>query len=115
MNRIAVALLVGAVALSPGLALAGEGDESLEKIVVETAHTMGEHEALARYYRAKAEDALAEGRRHEAMGRSYTQGKLPQRQLMKRHCRNLSQKQTEIAVEYQELAKLHEEEAKKAN
>jgi len=58
MNRIALALLAGAMSLSPELALADEGDHSLEEIVVEMAHTKGEHAALARHYRAKAEDPI---------------------------------------------------------
>lgn len=114
MKRIAVGLLFGALALSPGLALAEEGTHSLEQVVVEMANTPAEHAALAQYYRAKAEDALAEARRHESMGRSYTGGKITQRQRMKRRCQKLSEKQAQIADEYMALAKLHEEEAKKS-
>ena len=113
MNRIAMAVLVGAMAFSPGLALASEGEHSLEEVVIEMAHTKGEHAALARTYRAKAEDALAERRRHESMGRSYGRGKNTRREGMRGHCQNISQRQAEIAAEYQALAKLHDEEAEK--
>ncbi len=118
MTRIAVGLLFGALALSPGLALAEEGTHSLEQVVVEMANTPDEHAALARHYRAKAEDALAEARRHENMGSTYGRrgGKTTgmQRQRMKQHCQNISEKYTGMAEEYQALAKLHEEEAKAA-
>ncbi len=112
MTRIAMALLVGALAFSPGVALASEGDHSLEQLAVEMANTADQHAALARYYRAKAEDSLAEARAHADMGSSYSRGKLTQRQRMKSHCQKLSEKQAEIAEEYQALAKLHEEASK---
>jgi hypothetical protein len=112
MTRIAVGLLFGALALSPGLALAEEGTHSLEQVVVEMANTPEEHAALARHYHAKAEEARAEMRRHERMGRSYGGGKITQKQRMKRHCQNISEKYSGMAEDYEALAKLHEEEAK---
>lgn len=113
MTRIAMGLLfVGALALSPGVSLAEEGTPSLEQVVVEMANTPEEHAALARYYHAKAEEARAEMRSHEGMGRSYSAGKVTQKQRMKRHCQNISEKYSAMADDYEALAKLHEEEAK---
>ena len=113
MTRIAVALLFGTLVLSPGLALAEEAGHSLEEVVVEMADTPAEHAALARHYRAKADEARAEVRRHEGMGRAYGGGKLTQRQQMKRHCQSISEKFTAAAADYDALAKLHDEAAKK--
>ena len=112
VSRIASGLLLGALALSPGLALAEEG-HSLEQVVVEMAETPAQHTALAQYYAQKAQEARAEARQHESMGRVYTGGKLVQRQRMQRHCQNLSEKYAAAADDYAALAKLHEEAAKK--
>ena len=112
MTRTAMALLLGSLLLSPGLA-AGEEARSLEQIVVEMAKTPADHAALAAHYHAQAKQARAEMRRHESMGRAYTRGKqrsggAPQ------HCKKLSERSGEMASEYDELAKLHEAEAKQA-
>ena len=113
MTRTAVALLFGALVLSPGLALAEDAGHSLEEVVVEMADTPAEHAALARHYRAKADEARAEVRRHEGMGRAYGAGKLTQRQQMKRHCQKLSENFTAAAADYEALAKFHDEAANK--
>ena len=117
MNRIAVALLIGTIGLTPAIGFAGEGGHengpSLELVVVEMANTPEEHRALAKYYRAKAQEERAGAEQHEKMGRAYTSGKLTQRSRMKRHCQNISEKEASLAQEYEALAKLHDEEAKK--
>lgn len=110
-TRIATALLLGAVLLSPGLA-AGEETGSLEQIVVEMAKTPADHAALAEYYRARAEKARADMRRHESMRRVYGRGK--QRSgAASSHCQRLSESYGAMASEYDELAKLHDAQAKK--
>ena len=118
MNRIAVALLVGTICLAPGIGFAEEGGHmgghSLEQVVVEMANTPEEHSALATHYRAKAQEARADADQHEKMGRTYMSGKLTQRNRMKRHCQNISEKEASLVQEYEALAKLHDEEAKKA-
>jgi hypothetical protein len=112
--RLIPALLVGALALSSGPASADEGTESLEELAVETASTPAQHAALARYYHEKAQEARAEARRHEVMGRAYTGGKSPQKQVFKQHCQGISEKYAAMAAEYDALAKLHEADAGKA-
>ena len=112
MTRIAVPVLVGALALLPGLTMAEEGGETLEQLVVEMAQTPEQHAALARHFRAKAADARAEMQRHERMGSSYSGGKLAGRQHMKRHCQDISEKYKALADDYEALAKLHDTEAK---
>ncbi len=113
-SQIAVTLLLGALALSPGLAAAGEGAHSLEQLVVEMAHSPADHAALATHYRAKARTARAEAKQHESMGRTYSGGKFFQRTSMQAHCKKIAADNTSVAAEYEALAKLHEEEAKKA-
>ena len=112
VTRTATALLLGAVLLSPGLA-AGQEAHSLEQIVVEMAKTPADHAALAAHYRAQAEEARADMRRHESMGRAYMRGS-KQRTGASSHCKRLAERYGAMAGEYDELAKLHEEEASKA-
>jgi len=111
MSRIAIALLCGAIALTPTIGFA-DAEATLEEIVVEMADTMQEHAALAGYYRAKAIEARSEARRHDQMGRSYGVGKMPQRNKMKMRCGKISEQYTEMAEQFDELAKLHDGEAK---
>jgi len=113
-TRIAVALVSGALALAPVFAVAAEASDPLEQLVVEMAQTSGEHMALAKHFRAKAEEARAEATRHTGMARTYGAGKLTQRQQMKKHCDGLSEKFNGLAQEYEALAKLHEDAAKGA-
>jgi hypothetical protein len=115
MNRsFVVALLLGALALAPGFALAQEDSGSLEELVVETADTKTEHQALAKYYGEKAAEARKLGHRHQSMGRAYLGGKGMNKQAFTSHCKRISEQQEAMAKEYDALAKLHEEEAKKA-
>jgi len=112
-TRIALTVLAGALALSPALALADEGSHSLEQLVVEMADTPSDHAALASHYRAKAAAARAEAAKHESMGRTYSGGKFFQRTAMQSHCKKIAADNAAVATEYEELAKLHEEESKK--
>lgn len=112
VKTITTALLFGVLALSPGVSVAEESGHSLEEVVVEQADTPAEHAALARHFRAKAEEARAEAKRHEGMSRAYGAGKLTQRQGMKKHCTNISQNLATVAADYDALAKVHEEAAK---
>src|SRR4030095_2123695 len=74
VTRIVTALLLGTVLLSPGLA-AAEEPRSLEQIVVEMAKPRPAHAALGEHYRAKAEKARPDQRRHRAMAGVYGHGK----------------------------------------
>jgi len=101
------------LALVPAWSSAADDAEPLELHAVESATTPADHMTLAEYYRAKAADAQAEAKRHESMGRAYTQGKLGT-STAQAHCKRLSEQNSAIAAEYEALAKLHEGEAKKA-
>lgn len=112
MHRIGAALLCGAIAVTPALGLA-DADATLEELVVEMAETPHQHAALARYYRARAEEARTEAIRHDRMGRSYRGRKrIVERVRMRKHCQKISEQYSTMATEYDELAKLHDGEAK---
>jgi hypothetical protein len=116
MNRLAVALLIGACALVPRLGAAQEAGGSPETSAVEMADTKAEHEALAAQYQQKAADARAEAKRHDAMSRAYAGGVRSGggSQPFATHCKGIAEKQEAIAAEYDMLAKMHADEAKKA-
>lgn len=121
-TRIAAALLLGALAVAPGLTAAAEETHSLEQVLVEIATTPAEHAALANHYRAKAADARAAAREHEEMARTYVPtghtkfswGTIQQRNQMADHCKKLSQQNDSMAKDYDALAKLHDEQSKSA-
>lgn len=113
-NKIGFALLIGFLALAPVMSTAAAGDSrSLEQVVIEMAHTPGDHAALSTYYRAKAADARAEAAQHEKMGRTYNVGKITQGQQMKQHCNKIAANFTSMASEYDAMAKLHDAESAK--
>lgn len=111
---IGAALLMGALALSPAFASADEGEGSLEQLIVNMAHTSADHAAVAKYYRRKAAHSRAAASDHVSMASSYGGGKMVQREEMASHCKKISELDAAKAAEYDALAKLHEEEAKKA-
>lgn len=115
-TRIGTALLLGALSLylSPAMAAADE-DHAIEHLVIETANTPAQHTALAKHYRAKAEDARAEARSHEEMAKVYGLGPHKGTEVgqMQRHCKKLSELSNATAAEYDALAKEHEAAAKK--
>ena len=63
---------------------------------------------------AEARDARALASRHQAMHRAYVGSKSANKQAFEDHCDRLSKQQEALAKEYDALAELHEQEAKKA-
>jgi len=112
-NKIGLALLIGILALAPGMATAQKESHSMEQMISEMADTPADHAALAKHYRAKAVDARAEAAQHEKMGRTYNSGKDMQRLQMKKHCDKITADLTSMANEYDALAKLHDDGARK--
>jgi hypothetical protein len=98
------------------MCLAGARHEggALEELVVETAHTEAEHQALAKYYAEKAADARKLASRHQSMARAYLGGKSMNKQAFTGQCKRIAEQQEAMAKEYDALAKLHEDEAKQA-
>jgi len=108
-----VALLFGCLALAPVFAVAQDTGSSEEKMI-ESAHTKAEHEALAKQYKDDAAQARSLAERHKQMSRAYLGGKSGGSQTGANHCKEIAKDQEKIAKEFDALAKLHEEEAKKA-
>lgn len=107
-----VVALLSAMLAGSGTVLAQTEDETgLEHLVIEMATTSAQHHAVAAHYTAKAEEARQEMRRHERMARAYSGSKTAQPQRMRNHCLQLAKNYEQVAGEYDELAKLHEEEA----
>jgi hypothetical protein len=99
--------------LSFGVVQAQE-DHTLEQLVIEMAQTRAEHEAIAHHYASQAETANADARRHQEMAKTYANAGRAGYPQMRGHCEQLAKKYDEIAAEYEQLAKLHTEEARKA-
>ncbi len=112
-NRTVALLLLGTLAFSPALASTVSDTDPLEQHAIEMAKTPSDHMALGEHYRAKAADAKAEAARHDSMGRAYGRGKMGTG-LASGNCKRLSKASNDMAAEYEELAKLHEGEAKKS-
>ena len=108
----AIAALTSAMLFASGAVFAQNEDEAgLEHLVIEMATTSAQHHAVAEHYTAKAAEARQEMRRHERMARAYSGSKTAQPQRMRNHCEQLVKNYEQIAAEYDELAKLHEQEA----
>jgi hypothetical protein len=109
MNRKSITTaLLSAMLAAPLVAVAQDHD--IEHLVIEMASTPEEHQAVGQHYTMKAAEAREEARRHEGMARVYAGGGgRSARPGGRQHCENLAAKFDEIAVEYDALAKLHQE------
>ena len=108
MKSTTIALtLVTAFLAAPSLSNAQQHD--IEHLVVEMADTAQEHQAVAHHYRMKAQEARDEATRHAEMGRVYATRRSSTPQQGRQHCDNLAKQFQAIAVEYEGLAKLHDE------
>jgi hypothetical protein len=101
-----------AFALSSGAAFAAV-DHGLEEVLIESATTPAQHEALASYFHAKAAAARQDAERHRSMGKAYGGTKLVIAESQRKHCADLAQSLDAQAKLYDELAAAHEAEAKK--
>ena len=106
----AIAMVVG-LALLPAVGMAGPSTP-LEELVSKMADTPAEHQAVAEYFRGKAQEARGQAESHARMGQNYSGGKMRDKMEMKKHCDSIIKAQDAIAAEYDALAKLHEAEAK---
>ena len=83
--------------------------------LIATAKTPAEHQRIAQYYQAKAQDYLAQAKEHEQMLAAYNAnpsigGK--SRAAFINHCEYYVKSFKELAVKSQELATLHDQMAK---
>jgi hypothetical protein len=107
--------MLGALALTPGFAATAEETPAVERLAIETAHTSAEHAAVAGYFRAKAAEARAEARRHRSFASAYTGGKSGSRVPFQRSHRDLAEDLEAMAMDYEAMARMHEEEAARAS
>ena len=114
MSRIHVLALALGLTLLPTLALADESAEAgLEQVLVESASTPKQHEALAKYYTEKAKAERAQAAEHKQMATAYGGAKMVIAQAQKEHCEKLAQAHEAAAKEYDAMASEHESLAKK--
>jgi RNA-splicing ligase RtcB len=84
-----------------------KADESaLEQVLIESATTPAQHEALARYYDAKAASARAASANHRSIAKAYAAGKFAEVVAMKDHCEKLAALYEEQATQFEELAEM---------
>ena len=80
--------------------------------LIASAKTPAEHQRIAQYYQAKAQDYLAQAKEHEQMLTAYNAnpsigGKA--RPFLVDHCKYFSKELKDMAIKSQELAQLHEQ------
>ena len=114
MSRVRIAVMsVGLIVAALAAQVRAGETESLEQILVESASTPAQHEALAKYYRGKAAHEREKAAEHKAMGASYGGTKMTIAQAEKAHCEKLAAMHESAAKEYEEMAAGHESLAKK--
>lgn len=86
--------------------------------LISTATTPAEHQRIARYYQAKAQDYLAQAKKHEQMVSAYKANPSlinnKNQASTINHCEYFALTFKDLAVKSQELAQLHEQMAKDA-
>ena len=111
MRRTIATLAAGCLlALAPAVGWAqapAGGDAGLLQVMVQSAHTPAEHQALARYFRAQAADAKALAGTHSAMRESYN-GKPGELRNMNKHCDQIAKLNQDLATQYETMAKAEE-------
>jgi len=114
MSRIPALILSMALGTLPALALAEDtASNNLEQVLIESASTPKEHQALANYYTGKAAAARKEAADHRAMAKSYGGAKGSQLATMKDHCEKLATLYDDEAKEFDAMAEVHTAAAKK--
>lgn len=117
-KSIAFALAAGSLFVSAPLDSWGQGGgsggtSSLEQVLVESANTPAEHQALANFFRGKAEQQRSSAADHRWMAKHYAGSlKGPAVLQQKAHCEKLASLYEQTASEYDEMAKAHEQAAK---
>jgi hypothetical protein len=111
MSRIHALVLALTLGVLPAMARADEGS-SLEQVLIESASTPKDHQALAKYYSAKAAEARKDAESHRLMAKTYGGVKGSQVAIMKDHCEKLATLSDDQAKEFDAMAAAHEAAAK---
>ena len=105
---LAACCLLALMAPAPGWAQSSAGgDAGLLQVLVNSATTPAQHQALAAYFRAQAADAKALAQTHQAMSKSYS-GKPGELRNMTTHCDEITKLNQDLAAQYEALAKAEE-------
>ena len=125
MKRILTALSLIAVLLVATIGHAAQpntGNEKLTKqqllTLIATAKTPAEHQRIAKYYAAKAQDFLAESQLHEQMAQAYKANPITSSPKFASgtvsHCEYLAESLKRDSEHYKQLAQSHEKMAAEA-
>jgi hypothetical protein len=86
--------------------------------LIATAKTPAEHRRIAEYFKAEAQDYLAQSKDHEQMAEAYKKNPVLSNDKFHlgtvNHCEYLAQHFKEVAAQFQELAEIHEKMAQGA-
>lgn len=79
----------------------------LEQRLIESASTPADHEALAKYFRAEADELRMMALAHRSVGDSYRRSKMRKAEEQKEHCERIAGLEEQISLEYERLSKSH--------
>ncbi len=113
MSLLRVVVLGVVVAAVPIALVARADDQAIVEVLIESASTPAQHQALADYYKAKAADAKKEAANHRAMAKTYGGQKASISAAQMDHCNKLASLMDSEAAEYEALASAHATAAKK--
>ena len=86
--------------------------------LIATAKTPAEHQRIAEYYDAKAQEYLAQAKEHQEMAEAYKKNPMTSSSKFAagtvNHCEYFAQSFKEMAAKMQDLANMHEQMAKDA-
>lgn len=102
MQRLAQVFILSAALLGGGTAVSQTGSLDIVEVLIESASTPAEHQALATYYRSRAEDARQQAEKHRNMANRY--GTTKGGASRKPHCNKLAASYDDMATEYDALA-----------
>ena len=113
MSLLRVLVLGVVLAAVPVALVARADDAAIVEVLIESASTPAQHQALADYYKAKASEAKKEAENHRAMAKTYGGQKATVSAAQMDHCNKLASLLDSEAAEYDSLASAHAAAAKK--
>jgi hypothetical protein len=113
MSLLRVLVLGVVVAAVPIVLVARADDQAIIEVLIESANTPAQHQALADYYKGKAAEAKKEAEMHRSMAKTYSGQKYVIAMAQMDHCNKLASLLDSEAAEYEQLATAHAGAAKK--
>ena len=102
MRRLARVFIVTTALVGGTAVFAQSGSLDVVEVLVESASTPAQHQALANHFRAQAEEARQQAEKHRNMARRYGTTKNGANQ--KPHCEKLAANYDEVAIQNDALA-----------